>query len=174
MISAVTGQGVRELVGRLAALVHEAREAEPVVEGIVMLRPEPKGALVERVGDGEFRLVGRDVERIVALNDVTTPEALSFIDHHMTGSACRGCSPAPAPAKATSCGSASSASSTNRTSDAHRRQDRHLVADGQLGVIERGAIAKLSDELVARARRRATRCSWSRRERSPPVSRRSG
>jgi GTP-binding protein len=83
VISAVTGQGVRELVGRLAALVHEAREAEPVTEGVVVLRPEPTGALVERVAEGEFRLVGRDVERIVALNDVTTPEALSFIDHRL-------------------------------------------------------------------------------------------
>ena len=83
VISAVTGQGVRDLVGHLAALVHEAREAEPMVEGVVVLRPEPTGALVERVGDGEFRLVGRDVERIVALNDVTTPEALSFIDQRL-------------------------------------------------------------------------------------------
>ena len=48
VISAVTGQGVRELVGRLAALVHEAREAEPVVDGVVVLRPEPTGALDER------------------------------------------------------------------------------------------------------------------------------
>ena len=35
------------------------------------------------LGDGEFRLVGRDVERVVALNDVTTPEALSYIDHRL-------------------------------------------------------------------------------------------
>ena len=36
--------------------------------------------VVERVGDNESRLVGREVERAVALNDVTTPEALSWID----------------------------------------------------------------------------------------------
>jgi GTPase len=83
VISAVTGQGVPDLVGRLAALVHEAREAEPATEGMVVLRPAPTGALVERVGDGEFRLLGRDVERVVALNDVTTPEALSFIDQRL-------------------------------------------------------------------------------------------
>jgi GTP-binding protein len=83
VISAVTGQGVRDLVGSLAALVHEARRAEPATEGIVVLRPEPTGALVERLGDGEFRLLGRDVERVVALNDVTTPEALSFIDQRL-------------------------------------------------------------------------------------------
>ncbi len=82
-ISAVTGQGVRELVGRMATLVHEAREQQPVEEGIVILRPEPDGARVERLGDHEFRLVGRQVERVVALNDVTTPEALSYIDHQL-------------------------------------------------------------------------------------------
>jgi GTP-binding protein len=74
---------VRELVGRLAAIVHEARSDEPEREGIVILRPVPEGARVERLGDHEFRLVGRQVERIVALNDVTSPEALNYIDHQM-------------------------------------------------------------------------------------------
>jgi GTP-binding protein len=83
VISAVTGQGVRELVGRMAALVHEARRAAPKPEGFVVIRPEPTGAVVERVDDHEFRLVGRDVERVVALNDVTTPEALGYIDHRL-------------------------------------------------------------------------------------------
>lgn len=83
VISAVTGQGVRELIGRLASLVHEARAAMPEGPGLVVLRPEPSGATVERVADGEFRLLGRDVERIVALNDVTTAEALSYIDHRL-------------------------------------------------------------------------------------------
>jgi GTP-binding protein len=83
VVSAVTGQGVRELVGRMAALVHEAREATPAPESMVVIRPVPTGAVVERVGDREFRLVGRDVERVVALNDVTTPEALAYIDHRL-------------------------------------------------------------------------------------------
>ncbi len=82
-VSAVTGQGVRQLVGRMAALVHEAREAQPAHEGVVIIRPEVDGARVERVGEHEFRLLGRQVERIVALNDVTTPDALSFIDHQL-------------------------------------------------------------------------------------------
>jgi GTP-binding protein len=83
VISAVTRQGVRELVGRMAALVHEARQSVPEPEGLVVIRPEPSGAVVERVDDHEFRLVGRDVERVVALNDVTTPEALGYIDHRL-------------------------------------------------------------------------------------------
>jgi len=82
-ISSITNQGVRELVGRLASLVTEARAEQPETEGIVIIRPQPEGARVERMGDHEFRLVGRQVERIVALNDVSTPEALSYIDHQL-------------------------------------------------------------------------------------------
>jgi GTP-binding protein len=80
VVSAVTGQGVRELVGRMATLVHSAREQTPESEGLVVIRPVAEGAIVERVAEHEFRLVGRDVERVVALNDVTTPEALAYID----------------------------------------------------------------------------------------------
>jgi GTP-binding protein len=83
IMSSVTGQGVSEVVGRLAQLVHEARQATDWGDGVVVLRPEASGAAVERIGDGEFRLIGRDVERVVALNDVTTPEALSYIDHRL-------------------------------------------------------------------------------------------
>jgi hypothetical protein len=57
-ISAITHQGVSELVGKMAALVHEARQEQPFHEGVVTLRPEPEGARVERIGDHEFRLVG--------------------------------------------------------------------------------------------------------------------
>jgi GTP-binding protein len=67
----------------MATLVHEARAVEPTDEGVVVLRPEPRGASVERLADGEFRVLGRDVERAVALNDVTTPEALDYIDHRL-------------------------------------------------------------------------------------------
>jgi GTP-binding protein len=55
----------------------------PEPEGLVVIRPEIEGAIVERVDEGEFRLVGREVERVVALNDVTTPTALGYIDHRL-------------------------------------------------------------------------------------------
>lgn len=83
VISSVTGQGVRELVGRMAALVHEARQSEPEPEGMVVIRPEVSGAVVERLDEHEFRLVGREVERVVALNDVTTADALAYIDQRL-------------------------------------------------------------------------------------------
>jgi len=83
VVSAVTGAGVRELVGRMATLVHEARADCPEREGVVVIRPETTGAAVERLDGNEFRLVGREVERVVALNDVTTPEALAYIDERL-------------------------------------------------------------------------------------------
>jgi GTP-binding protein len=84
VISAVTGDGVARLVGAMARHVHEARQQQETdSEGVVLLRPVPTGAAVERMGDGEFRVRGRDVERIVALNDVTTPDAVSYISHRL-------------------------------------------------------------------------------------------
>jgi GTP-binding protein len=83
VISSVTRSGLNHLVGKLAQRVHDARQATEYAEGVVTIRPEAKGAVVELVEPGHFRLVGREVERIVALNDVTTPEALSYIDHRL-------------------------------------------------------------------------------------------
>ncbi len=82
-ISSVTNQGVRELVQKMSELVYQARQSQPESEGIVIIRPEPEGARVERLDEREFRLVGKQVERVVALNDVTTPEALSYIDFQL-------------------------------------------------------------------------------------------
>jgi GTP-binding protein len=54
-----------------------------VQEGIVIIRPEVDGAVVERLDENQFRVRGRNVERVVALNDVTTPEALNWIDERL-------------------------------------------------------------------------------------------
>ena len=80
MMSAATGDGVRAVVGRLASLVAEARREEKSGEAYVILRPEPEGVYVERLGEGEFRVHGRAAERTVALNDLTNRDALMFVD----------------------------------------------------------------------------------------------
>ena len=67
----------------VAAHLERMAVAEPEPEGLVVIRPEVSGAVIERVDEREFRLVGREVERIVALNDVTTPEALGYIDFRL-------------------------------------------------------------------------------------------
>lgn len=80
VVSAVTGQGIDRLVGRLTALVAAARSQEPEAHSsVVVHRPLPEGFTVERTGDGTFRVAGRVAERAVALNDITTDEAADYI-----------------------------------------------------------------------------------------------
>ena len=83
VISAVTGDGVRRAVGAMASAVHDARANDQHHDGVVLLRPQPSGSAVERVDDHEFKVSGRDVERVVALNDVTTNEATAYISHRL-------------------------------------------------------------------------------------------
>src|SRR3954447_17138184 len=82
-ISAVTGEGVRPLVGRLAELVEEARPAEPVAESFVVHEPLAEGFHIEREPSGDFRVVGRPAERAVALSDITTPDAQDYLRHRL-------------------------------------------------------------------------------------------
>ena len=82
-MSAVTGQGVTEVLRRLAALVEQARAAEPEPEGFVVIHPEVEGVTVAREGEHEFRVAGRQAERAVALSDVTDRQALAYIDARM-------------------------------------------------------------------------------------------
>ena len=70
LISAVTGQGIPELLGALSRLVTEARAAVPEGDGtIVIHRPLPAGIIVDKVEDGVFAghrqgsRAGRLVER---------------------------------------------------------------------------------------------------------------
>src|SRR5580692_1280671 len=80
VISAVTGLGISQLVGRLAQLVAVTRAAEPEPDGtIVIHRPLPDGFSVERIEEGVYRVVGKVAERAVALNDVTTDEAADYV-----------------------------------------------------------------------------------------------
>ncbi|MGH9245151.1 MAG: GTPase ObgE [Acidimicrobiales bacterium] len=76
-VSAVTGEGIRPLVGRLSELVREARETEPGPEAFVVHRPAGEGFRMERSDDGGWRVIGRQAVRAVALNDLTNPEALA-------------------------------------------------------------------------------------------------
>lgn len=82
-MSAVTGAGVREVLGALAGLVAEARAADPPASDTIILRPEPSGSTVERIGDNEFRISGRDAERAVALNDLTNLDALNYVEDRL-------------------------------------------------------------------------------------------
>jgi GTPase len=78
-VSAVTGAGINELLGRLAELVAEARAAQPASGAFVVHRPEQEGVRVERSDDGAFVVVGRPAERAVAVTDLTNAEALAYV-----------------------------------------------------------------------------------------------
>jgi len=78
-ISAVTHEGVPELLGVLATMVESVRGEEPVAEGIVVHRPREEGFSVARDDDGGWRVNGRAAERVVAMADLTNAEALGYV-----------------------------------------------------------------------------------------------
>ncbi|HEV3281166.1 MAG TPA: GTPase ObgE [Acidimicrobiales bacterium] len=83
-VSAVTGTGLGELVGRLAAIVDEQRSLEPRTDReVVVHRPRAEGFAVQPVEPGVFAVAGRAAERAVALNDVTTDEAAAFVQDRL-------------------------------------------------------------------------------------------
>ena len=82
-MSAVTGEGVRPVLGDLARKVMEARSQIKTTPSTVVLRPVPEGTQIEKISANEFRLHGREVLRAVALNDVTTPDALNYIEERL-------------------------------------------------------------------------------------------
>lgn len=82
-VSAVTGEGVDELVGRLGRLVAETRQATAPASGFTVHRPSPEGVSVHRAPDGAFVVRGRPAERAVAVNDLTNPQALAYVQHRL-------------------------------------------------------------------------------------------
>ena len=82
-ISAVTRQGLDELVGRMGTLISGARAAEPDPEPFVVLRPAEEGFAVVRDDDGAWRVSGRSAERVVAMADLTNIEAMEYVQYRL-------------------------------------------------------------------------------------------
>ena len=159
VISAVTGQGVRELVGRMAALVHEARASGARTGGA--------GGHPARAERGDRRARrrarvpargprGRAGGRAQRRHDARRARL-----HRLparSSSACTRCSRAPVLRRATWCGSASSASSTSRACERARMRVVAKVGTSSItdaaGAIERAAIAKVTREIAPGARAR--------------------
>ena len=78
-ISAVTHEGLDQLLTELAGLVEEARRSEGEVESYVVHRPPEEGFIVRRDEDGAWRVSGRRAERVVVMADLTNPEALAYV-----------------------------------------------------------------------------------------------
>ena len=84
-VSAVTGHGIGELVGRLATIVTGAREADDTgpAPSIVVHRPLGEDVEVTRDPDGSFVVGGRSALRAVALSDLTDEDALDYVQQRM-------------------------------------------------------------------------------------------
>src|SRR6478735_9214078 len=70
-MSAITGDGLPQLVGAMADAVRGARQAEPEPEPFVIHRPQPEGLIIERTDGGGFIVRGKAAESAVALSDLT-------------------------------------------------------------------------------------------------------
>jgi GTP-binding protein len=77
-LSAVTGQGLRPLLGHMAVDVARARAELPRPARFVVHRPEPAGIAVQRSSDGGWEVRGRAAVRAVSLSDLTNAEALAY------------------------------------------------------------------------------------------------
>jgi GTP-binding protein len=75
-IAAVTGDGLRPLVGRMADAVRAARAELPEADAFIVHRPVAEGYRIERDDSGAWTVIGRQAERAVALSDLTNVEAL--------------------------------------------------------------------------------------------------
>lgn len=78
-VSAVTRAGLEPVLGRIAELVEQARAAEPVSDAYVVHQPAEEGFAVVRDADGAWRVEGRAAARVVAMADLTNPEAIEYV-----------------------------------------------------------------------------------------------
>jgi len=77
-ISAVSGVGIDELLGRIAGRLAELPEAEDE-EPLYVFRPaeeDPQAFQIRRTTDGGFRVRGDEIERIATMTDWTNQEAI--------------------------------------------------------------------------------------------------
>ena len=87
--SAATGQGLdvlgRELLRRvpIAEPVDEAAGEDDVAEFQVFRPAAGRAFEVEKVGDGEFRVTGAAVDRLIARHDLENEEALAHVEHRL-------------------------------------------------------------------------------------------
>ena len=79
LVSAATGQNLRQMLIALAPLIAEARAAQPMSDTFVVHRPESEGVEVSRNDDGSWTVHGRAADRAVAVSDLNNPLALAHV-----------------------------------------------------------------------------------------------
>lgn len=84
--SSVTNQNMDKLIGAVADLAKEGRSARELVTAAPTVhRPVAESVTVMRDDDGAWLVVGRQAERAVALNDLTDPDALAYVQDRLGG-----------------------------------------------------------------------------------------
>ena len=116
-ISAVTGEGLPGLLGRIGRAGGRGRAAVPRRgASSSSTAPSRRACSSSRDDDGAFVVRGRPAERAVALSDLTNAQALAYAQQPPApASGSTGPWPGPAPGRATWSASAPSSSSTSRT-----------------------------------------------------------
>jgi GTP-binding protein len=83
-ISGITGDGVTELLHRVADLTEQAQRGAPDRESFVLHRPLGAAFTIDREGD-EWVVGGRTAERAVNLDDLTNPDAADLVAKRLVG-----------------------------------------------------------------------------------------
>jgi GTP-binding protein len=81
--SAMTGDGIDDLLGRLGLLAKEAEATQPERQPYVVLRPGRPRFTVAREGPHRWRVTGRSVERWVMEADLEDPHDLARLQRRM-------------------------------------------------------------------------------------------
>ena len=82
-ISALTGEGVRPLMGRAALLLEEREEPAPAAAPTPKPRPRRQRPEVRKVGEGLFEVRGEEVQRAVVMTDLENNEAVRFLHRRL-------------------------------------------------------------------------------------------
>jgi len=84
--SSVTNNNMDKLIGNLAILAQEGRaDVEQSTAAPTVHRPLADSITISRNDDGSWQVNGRQAERAVALNDLTDPDALAYVQDRLTG-----------------------------------------------------------------------------------------
>lgn len=85
-VSALTGEGVPGLVQKAAQMLSTAAVAMPEEEEVAfkVFRPQPRDQITVAKEGSTFVVSGARVERLVAMTDLTNPEALALLRRQLT------------------------------------------------------------------------------------------
>ena len=90
-ISAVTGSGIKDLVGAVYNAVRMSQTKQSAAAEVV-LRPKPKptvtSVMVKREGRS-YRLSGRTIERVAAMTDLSTDEGQAYFQRALVRTGAR-------------------------------------------------------------------------------------